>query len=107
MGYMIRRYIKHTKNRSIIQLPIEDNDDNTTTTTSHYSNEKRSSNSSDNEDIVSMRINEWMNEAHFGKNENTLNDYPSPQTTQLVRDLSRPKISRPIASENSLGWNDI
>ena len=115
MGYMIRRYIKHIRNRPVIQLPIEDTEDMTSqysgsnNNNSHGFSEKSLSNGSqgDNEDVVSMRINEWMNEAHFGKNEHTLNDYQAEQVTQIVRDIGRPKISRPIASENSLGWNDI
>ena len=114
MGYMIRRYIQHTRKQPVIQLPINDD-----STASLYSNSGSNRSSTlnekamagiaekDNEDVVSLRINEWMNEAHYGKNEHTLNDYQAQEVAQIVRDISRPKISRPIASENSLGWNDV
>lgn len=58
----------------------------------------------DQESITpSMRINNWMNESHYY-------DVAGPdiRVAQIGKKVtSIPKISRPIATQNSLGWNEI
>lgn len=53
----------------------------------------------------SMKIDNWMNYNHYA-------DYPHSQDSHAGsgyagKKQSMPKISRPIATENSLGWNDM
>lgn len=58
----------------------------------------------DQESITpSMRINNWMNESHYYDVAG-----PDVNVAQIGKKATTvPKISRPIASQNSLGWNEV
>lgn len=67
----------------------------------NYNNEKRMS---VQESVTqSMRIQNWMDDSYYGNG--LTNDDSTPVRNNTS--TSVPKISRPIASQNSLGWNEV
>lgn len=67
----------------------------------NYNNEKRMS---VQESITqSMRIQNWMDDSYYGHGLTNNDSTPTRHNTSS----SIPKISRPIASQNSLGWNEV
>lgn len=67
----------------------------------HHNNEKRMS---VQESVTqSMRIQNWMDDSYYGHELTNDDSTPVRHNTST----SIPKISRPIASQNSLGWNEV
>lgn len=96
--YIIRRQ----KAQDVITFPDDSSMSDSNSDKGSFSNEKFQLN--DAASISpSMRINNWMNESHYDDTAG-----PGIQMAQVgKRSVSMPKISRPIATQNSLGWNEI
>lgn len=101
MVLLIRKYIAKRQKANIIRYP-DDSSLSDSASEGNYSHEKFQFN--DAASITqSMKINNWMNESHYDDPAG-----PGIQTAQVgKRSVSMPKISRPIATQNSLGWNEI
>lgn len=97
--FVVKRQIK----KSILKDP-----ENASTFSSDsqldFSNlEKRNMSFNDQESISpSVRIQNWMNHSHYDDVGNVDTQIPNSNSHPRV-----PKISRPIATQNSLGWNEI
>lgn len=105
MILLIRFFVvRRQQAKNAIKFP-DDSSDSTSESGSdaHYHKQEKVT-FDDQESITpSMRINNWMNESHYY-------DVAGPdiRVAQIGKKAtSIPKISRPIASQNSLGWNEI
>lgn len=103
MVLLIRYFVvRRQKAESVIKYPDDLSVNSSDSGNDNSNHEKAHFN--DQESITpSMRINNWMNESHY-------DDIAGPDIRVAEigkKATSIPKISRPIASQNSLGWNEI
>lgn len=94
MTFIVRFFVRRHRERQVaIKFP-----DDSSSSSSEFNNEKKDTNRQSI--TASMKINMWMDHSE-SNNEGGLYSSDVPAKKSMI------KISKPIATQNSLGWNDV